>query len=57
MNKGSIKQKITADYILDMYAHAQRKKGAEKEELMKFVRTLSTHLNEFLVVDEKKGRK
>lgn len=50
MKTGQIKQKITADYILDVYLLSKKKTGKEKEELLTMAKTLSKHLNEYLVV-------
>jgi hypothetical protein len=45
MNKGEYKR-ITANYILDLYAEAKKLKGVKKEEIMKRVIYYSQHLNE-----------
>lgn len=50
MKQGQIKQKITADYVLDVYLLSKTKSGKEKEELLVMAKTLSKHLNEYLVV-------
>lgn len=52
MEKGKIKQKITADYILDIYEQSKRAKGAEASNLLTIAKTLSKHLNEWLVAEE-----
>jgi hypothetical protein len=49
MKQGQIKQKITADYILDIYLLSKTKKGKEREDLLIMAKALSQHLNEFLV--------
>ena len=47
----SERKKITADYILDLYAAAKKeKKNIRKEEIMKKVIFLSQHLNEYLKI-------
>lgn len=47
-----VKQKITADYVLDVYLESKGKKGKESAILLNAARTLSQHLNEWLVVPE-----
>lgn len=47
-----VKQKITADYVLDVYLESKNKKGKESAVLLNAARTLSQHLNEWLVVPE-----
>jgi len=42
------RKKITADFVLDLYAQAIKNKGLKKEELMKKVIFFSQHLNERL---------
>jgi len=49
---GKIKQKITADYVLDVYAEYKKKKGKEAAILLDTAKMLSKHLNEWLVVPE-----
>ena len=49
---GKVKQRITADYILDIYAESKRKKGKEAADLLALAKKLSTHLNEILVIPE-----
>lgn len=53
MKQGQIKQKITADYVLDVYLLSKTKKGKERDELLLMAKTLSQHLNEYLVVPKK----
>lgn len=53
MKQGQIKQKITADYVLDVYLLSKTKKGKERDELLLMAKTLSKHLNEYLVVPKK----
>ena len=50
MKQGQIKQKITADYVLDVYLLSKKKIGKERDELLLMAKTLSQHLNEYLVV-------
>lgn len=45
-------KKITADFILDMYAQAKRSKGIKKEDLMKKVIYFSKRLNERLDLEK-----
>lgn len=47
-----VKQKITADYVLDIYLESKTRKGKESAVLLNAARTLSQHLNEWLVVPE-----
>lgn len=49
---GKLKQRITADYILDVYEEYKRKKGKEAAVLLDAAKMLSKHLNEWLVVPE-----
>jgi hypothetical protein len=49
---GKAKQKITADYVLDVYAESKKKKGKEATVLLNAAKELSKHLNEWLVVPE-----
>jgi len=49
---GKAKQKITADYILDLYQESKKRKGKEGTMLLQAVIELSKHLNEWLVVPE-----
>lgn len=48
----SERKKITADYVLDLYAEAKLKKGLKKEELMKKIIYFSQHLNEHINIDK-----
>jgi hypothetical protein len=47
-----VKQKITADYVLDLYLESKSRKGKESSVLFNAACTLSQHLNEWLVVPE-----
>lgn len=49
---GKIKQKITADYVLDLYLESKTHKGKDSSTLYNAACTLSQHLNEWLVVPE-----
>lgn len=49
---GKTKQKITADYILDVYAESKRRKGKDAAMLLNAAKELSKHLNDWLVVPE-----
>lgn len=45
-------QKVTADMIIDMYLKAKKAKNTEiKNDIMKRVIYLSTHLNEYLYLE------
>jgi hypothetical protein len=49
--EGVIKQKITADMVLDMYAEYKREKNAKKKtEIKKKLDILSKNLNHYLVI-------
>ena len=50
MQGGQIKQKVTADYILDVYEESKRKKGQEAMDLLNAAKMLAKHLNEWLVI-------
>jgi len=49
---GKAKQKITADYVLDIYLESKKKKDKEATILLNAAKELSKHLNEWLVVPE-----
>ena len=50
MKKVEIKEKITADYILDLYDKAKSLKDKNKKlKLMKIIKTLSKHIGEYIV--------
>ena len=51
--EGEVTHKITADFILDLYAEAKTKRGKNREEAMEKVRFLSTKLGQFLVTKKK----
>lgn len=42
-------QKITHDFILELYETSKKVKGKEKEELLATVETLSKHVGQWLV--------
>lgn len=50
METGQVKQKVTADYVLDVYLESKRKKGQESTDLLNAAKMLSKHLNEWLVI-------
>lgn len=50
MQDGQIKQKVTADYVLDVYEESKRKKGQEATDLLNAAKMLAKHLNEWLVI-------
>ena len=52
MKKGQLKQKVTADYILDLYQESKLRTGKEAEKILNAVKMLSRHLNEWLVIPE-----
>lgn len=49
---GKTKQKITADYVLDLYLESKKKKGKDAQTLYLAVIELSKHLNEWLVIPD-----
>lgn len=49
---GKAKQKITADYVLDVYEESKKKKGKESAVLLNAAIELSKHLNDWLVVPD-----
>jgi hypothetical protein len=51
-----VKQKITADYVLDLYLESKSRTGKDATMLYKAACTLSQHLNEWLVVPEEIGK-
>lgn len=54
MRKGVIKERITADYILDLYEKAKQLKDLKKKrELFKKIKMLSSHLGDYIVKIEK----
>ncbi len=48
-----VTHKITADFILDLYAEAKKKRGKNRKEAMDKVKFLSTKLGQFLVTKKK----
>lgn len=50
MESGQLKQKVTADYVLDLYEESKRKKGQEAADLLNAAKMLAQHLNEWLVI-------
>jgi hypothetical protein len=42
------RKKVTADYVLDLYAASKKATGKKKSELMKQIIYLSQHLNEYI---------
>ena len=49
---GVVKHKVTADFVLDLYAVAKKKRGKNREALMAEVKLLSQNLGAFLVEEE-----
>ena len=43
-----IKQKITADYILDLYEDSKKKKGKARRELEAQAKLLSQHIGSYI---------
>lgn len=52
MNGGKIKQKITADLVLEYYEKYKKSKGKEKNLYYQTATELSKHLNEWLIIPE-----
>jgi hypothetical protein len=46
------RKKITADYVLDLYAEAKKTKGIKRTDLMRKIIYFSQHLNERLDLDK-----
>jgi len=57
MEEGKAKTKITADFVLDIYEKSKKVKGKASEELLQTAKTLSKHLNEWLVVSNSLKKK
>jgi len=57
MEEGKAKTKITADFVLDIYEKSKKTKGKASEELLQTAKTLSKHLNEWLVVSNSLKKK
>lgn len=50
MERGEIKQKVTSDYILDLYEKAKKiKSRTAKAKMMKNIKVLSQNLGKYLV--------
>ena len=50
MKKGVVKQKVTADYILDLYDKAKKIKSRKtRAVMMKNIKVLSQNLGKYLV--------
>lgn len=50
MKKGVVKQKITADFIVDLYEKAKKIKDPKKKlKFLSTIKTLSNHMGEYLV--------
>lgn len=50
MKRGVVKQKVTADYILDLYDKAKKIKSRKtKATMMKNIKILSQNLGKYLV--------
>ena len=57
MADAKAKTKITADFILDIYERSKKSKGRASEELLQTAKTLTKHLNEWLVVSDSLKKK
>ncbi len=50
MKKGEIKQKITVDYIIELYEQASKLKSKEKKlKLLKKIKLFSKHIGSYIV--------
>lgn len=50
MKKGVIKEKITANYIIDLYEKAKKIKNLKKKkDLFDKIKLLSSHLGDYIV--------
>ena len=50
---GTVKQRVTADFILDEYEKAKKKRGTEKEKAMEQLKILSQNLGAYIVKEDK----
>lgn len=56
--KGLVTEKITSDFILDLYEEAKKKKGKEKKKAMDKVKSLSKMIGSYLIsIDKEDGQK
>ena len=44
-----VKQKITEDFILDLYEKSKLLKGEKKKKLIRTIELLSSHIGEYLI--------
>tara|TARA_B100000405_G_C16348591_1_gene287034 strand:+ start:329 stop:496 length:168 start_codon:yes stop_codon:yes gene_type:complete len=50
VKKGVIKEKITADFIIDLYEKAKKMKDQKKKAIaLKNIKILSNHIGEYLI--------
>jgi hypothetical protein len=50
MKKAIVKQKVTHDYILDLYDKAKKLKSKEKKsKMLKEIKKLTRHIGEYIV--------
>ena len=49
---GTVKQKITADFILDLYEEAKKKRGKNREAMMDLLKILSKNLGSYVVKED-----
>lgn len=52
--EGTVKTKITSDFILDLYAEAKKKRGKNRENAMEVVKALSKRIGDYLIEPIKK---
>jgi len=50
VKKGIVKEKITADFIIDLYEKAKKMKDQKKKaKALKNIKILSNHIGEYLI--------
>tara|TARA_R110000851_G_scaffold26026_2_gene74243 strand:- start:80 stop:307 length:228 start_codon:yes stop_codon:yes gene_type:complete len=49
---GTVKAKITSDFIIDLYEQSKDLEGEDKENFLVTIKILTEHIGEFLVKDD-----
>jgi hypothetical protein len=50
MKKGTVKEKITHDYILDLYEKCRKLKSKKKKsEMLKEIKKLTNHIGDYVI--------
>ena len=49
---GTVKKKVTADLVLDLYEEAKKKRGKNRKAMMELVEMLSKNLGSYLVEED-----